>query len=177
MKHSYIFSLYIIVTHLNFSQIHAQSIGINTSKPDNSAVLDIRSNTRGLLIPRTSSASRMAVVNPANGLMLYDTTVSSFWFYNGNAWSEMTTTGNVWSTAGNANTEPIGLRSVRPSVAHQVCVVGDSRSPRKLALVEEKLGMFAPPSPAALAIFPNYDPKPNASARIAVLGKLPAAVT
>jgi hypothetical protein len=37
--------------------------------------------------------------------------------------------------------------------------------------------MFAPPSPAALAIFPNYDPKPNASARIAVLGKLPAAVT
>ena len=81
------------------------------------------------------------------------------------------------AAAGNANTEPIGLRSVRPSVAHQVCVVGDSRSPRKLALVEEKLGMFAPPSPAALAIFPNYDPKPNASARIAVLGKLPAAVT
>ena len=37
--------------------------------------------------------------------------------------------------------------------------------------------MFAPPSLAALAIFPNYDPKPNASARIAVLGKLPAAQT
>ncbi len=56
--------------------IHAQSVGIGTASPDASAILDIHSSSKGLLIPQVAlSALNVAapVVNPANGLMVYNT--------------------------------------------------------------------------------------------------------
>jgi len=81
-------------------------VAINTdgSSPDNSALLDVKSSTKGMLIPRTSSTSRLAIVNPAKGLILYDTTTSSFWFYNATFWKEITTGSNGWNLTGNAGT-------------------------------------------------------------------------
>ncbi|HEV7781582.1 MAG TPA: tail fiber domain-containing protein [Chitinophagaceae bacterium] len=66
----------------------AQNVGIGISNPHGSAVLDIKSADKGLLIPRTSSASRLIISNPAKGLMLYDTTTKSFWFYDSAQWVE-----------------------------------------------------------------------------------------
>lgn len=46
----------------------------NTGNPPNgSAMLDISSTNQGLLIPRMTTAQRMAIANPANGLMVFDT--------------------------------------------------------------------------------------------------------
>ncbi|MEO7768018.1 MAG: hypothetical protein ABIS01_11350, partial [Ferruginibacter sp.] len=52
---------------------YPQSVAINTDKslPHGSAMLDIKSNTKGLLIPRTSTTSRNAIVSPAKGLLIY----------------------------------------------------------------------------------------------------------
>ena len=41
-------------------------LGLGTSAPDNSAVADITSTTKGLLIPRMTLAQRNAIVTPAN---------------------------------------------------------------------------------------------------------------
>jgi hypothetical protein len=51
---------------------HAQ-VGINTMDPKPSAALDIRSIEKGLLIPCMSSDNRLNIVNPADGLMVYET--------------------------------------------------------------------------------------------------------
>ncbi len=83
----------------------AQSVGINNTTPDASAILDVKSSTKGMLIPRTSTTSRLAIANPANGLMLYDTTTSSFWFHNGADWNEVTAGNNGWNLTGNAGTD------------------------------------------------------------------------
>src|SRR5947208_1409060 len=83
----------------------AQSVGINNNAPDSSAILDVKSSDKGMLIPRTSSTSRVAIVNPAKGLLLYDTTTSSFWFYSGAAWFEASHSGNAWGTTGNTGTD------------------------------------------------------------------------
>jgi len=48
-------------------------VGINTSNPDQSAILDIDSNEKGVLLPRLTSAERDAILNPANGLIIYNT--------------------------------------------------------------------------------------------------------
>ncbi len=64
----------------------AQSIGIGTTSPAGSAMLDISSTTKGLLIPRMSTAQRTAIGSPAIGLMVYDNTTNSFWYYNGGSW-------------------------------------------------------------------------------------------
>ncbi|WP_213278877.1 hypothetical protein [Chryseobacterium indologenes] len=52
------------------------SVGINTSNPDPSAVLDVNSANKGLLIPRVSLQSlsdASTVPSPANGLFVYNT--------------------------------------------------------------------------------------------------------
>lgn len=60
--------------------LHAQS-GIGTLTPDASAQLEVKSTTRGFLMPRLTTAQKNAVASPADGLMVYDTDLKSFWFY------------------------------------------------------------------------------------------------
>lgn len=73
-----------LLTVLSATQAFGQSVGINTdgSIPDASAILDIKSNSRGLLIPRMSSAQIAAIINPATGLMVYQTDGSAGIYFN-----------------------------------------------------------------------------------------------
>lgn len=48
-----------------------QNVGIGTTTPNASAALDVSSNNKGILIPRLDSAQRVAISNPAEGLMVY----------------------------------------------------------------------------------------------------------
>jgi hypothetical protein len=61
----------------------SQNIGIGTTTPNSSALLDLNSTTRGLLIPRMTSAQRLAIASPTQGLMVYDVTTRQFWIFNG----------------------------------------------------------------------------------------------
>lgn len=89
------------------SMAFAQSVAINTdgSLPQTSSILEIKSNTKGILIPGTSTTSQQALLNPAKGLMVYDTTTSSSWIFDGASWFETSHNGNTWSTKGNAGTD------------------------------------------------------------------------
>lgn len=64
----------------------SQSVGIGTAIPHISAQLDIRSTAKGVLIPRLTVTERNAIASPAKGLMVYDSTNQSFFYYNGTAW-------------------------------------------------------------------------------------------
>ena len=55
---------------------------------DASAVLDVQSSTKGILIPRLSQTERLAISSPATGLLVFDTDNASFWYFNGN-WVEL----------------------------------------------------------------------------------------
>ena len=68
---------------------HAQ-VAVNTdgSAANSSAMLDIKSDSKGLLIPRLDSTSRKAIASPANGLMVFDTDTKSFWYYS-TVWNEV----------------------------------------------------------------------------------------
>jgi hypothetical protein len=52
-------------------------IGIGTKMPDESSALDIVSKSKGVLIPRMSSEERDLIQNPANALLLYNTTLQA----------------------------------------------------------------------------------------------------
>jgi hypothetical protein len=56
-------------------------IGIGTVTPNASSVLDISSTTQGMLAPRMTTAQRNAITAPADGLMVYDTDLKTFYFY------------------------------------------------------------------------------------------------
>ncbi len=67
--------------------MQAQSVGINTTTPDPSAVLDIQSTQQGVLTPRLTTAQRNALQNPAQGLLIYNTTIKCFEVFGGTFWN------------------------------------------------------------------------------------------
>lgn len=68
--------LSIIAACLMFYMPYASAqIAVNSDTPDFSSALDITANgnNRGLLIPQMTTAEKLAIVNPAPGLLVYDT--------------------------------------------------------------------------------------------------------
>ena len=78
MKTTLLLLLLSLVTVGSFTQ---NNIGINNPNPDPSAVLDVTSSSKGLLIPRMNTAQRLSIVSPANALLVFDTDNNSFWYY------------------------------------------------------------------------------------------------
>lgn len=78
---------------LSLSALFSQTTGISVnetgSDPDSSAIFDIQSQSKGLLIPRMSSTQRLAINGAATGLLVFDLTTESFWYFDGSAWVEM----------------------------------------------------------------------------------------
>src|SRR5260221_9326214 len=92
---TYTIALYLIA--INGFPSFAQSVAINTdgSTANASAILDIKSSTKGMLAPRMTTVQRTAVATPSAGLLVYDTDTNSFWFYNGTAWSDLSASGTL----------------------------------------------------------------------------------
>lgn len=78
MKKTHCFLLFIFLLTPLF--IDAQ-VGIGTVDPHPSALLELVSNSEGLLVPRMTSAERDLIVAPAVGLLIYNTTTSSFNYF------------------------------------------------------------------------------------------------
>jgi hypothetical protein len=89
------------------------NVGINDdgTNPDASAQLDVKSLTKGMLIPRLTTAYRDAIASPADGLLVYCTSDKQFWFFKtGSGW---TAVGNTSSNSSLNNTPPnFGLQGV-----------------------------------------------------------------
>ena len=68
---------FLILTTNVFAQV-----GIGTVTPNASSVLDITSTTQGMLTPRMTTAQRVAIASPVDGLMVYDTDLKAFHYYN-----------------------------------------------------------------------------------------------
>ena len=66
-----------------------QGVGIGTTSPHASAQLDITSTSKGVLLPRVSTAQRIAIANPAFGLLVFDTDKGSFYLFDGENWKAM----------------------------------------------------------------------------------------
>jgi hypothetical protein len=55
--------------------ITSAQVGIGTDMPDPSSILDIDSQNKGLLMPRLTTTQRDSIIDPAKGLMIYNTTL------------------------------------------------------------------------------------------------------
>ncbi|MBL7738105.1 MAG: tail fiber domain-containing protein [Chitinophagaceae bacterium] len=53
--------------------LNTGNVGIGTASPNASAILDISSSSKGLLLPRMTTAQRNAIVSPATGLVIFNT--------------------------------------------------------------------------------------------------------
>ena len=102
-------SLFFIFFHI---LSYSQNVGIGTNSPNASAALEIQDTSRGILIPRMTMAQRIAIQNPAEGLMVYQTdSTYGQWYYARNQWRNINSN-NAVSTI---TTTQTGLSYVIPN--------------------------------------------------------------
>lgn len=73
-----------------FSAIH-----VGSGSPDASALLTMNSTTQGFLPPRMTSTQRDAIVSPATGLIIWNTSLTRLEYYNGITWAAFGETGGA----------------------------------------------------------------------------------
>lgn len=78
IKQIVLFGLTILTLYITNGQI-----GIGTTSPDQSSILDISSTEAGLLIPRMTTTERDAILSPAKGLLIYNIDHTSLEINNG----------------------------------------------------------------------------------------------
>ena len=100
------------LTNILFAQ--TQSVAINNSGalPNASAMLDVQSSTKGILIPRMTQAQRVAISTPATGLLVYQTDGTAGFYFNTGVpvfpnWTALPHSQTVWRTTGNAGINPL----------------------------------------------------------------------
>jgi len=84
-----LFTILFIMT-LGAGTLFAQvAVNQNGGIADSSAMLDVQSTSKGMLVPRMNSVQRTTIASPANGLLVFDTVTGSFWFYGDTVWVEL----------------------------------------------------------------------------------------
>ena len=68
------------------------NVGIGTTSPTASALFEVASTTKGVLLPRMNTTQINAISSPAEGLTVYNTLLSTLCFFNGVSWQKVTST-------------------------------------------------------------------------------------
>lgn len=110
------------------------AINTNGNAAHSSALLDVQSTNKGFLLPRITQAQRLAISNPANGLLVFDTDVNKLYQYQGGLW-RMILDNSFWTESAtrkwiyNTN-DSIGMGTISPS--EKLHVVGNIKTTGRL---------------------------------------------
>lgn len=99
MKAKNNFKIFLLTFFLLPAIIMAQGVAINEddSEADASAILDVKSTNKGVLIPKVQlddKATAAPVANPSEGLLIYNETgmeARGYWYWNGTEWVRIQT--------------------------------------------------------------------------------------
>ena len=94
----YLMAIILILLGISFNA-SSQGVSINEdgSDPDASAILDVKSTDKGFLTPRMTKAQISDIIDPANGLLVFNTDESRYYFFDepANIWKEIAIGTNI----------------------------------------------------------------------------------
>lgn len=124
----------LVFTLLLFPLFIQAQVGINTTTPDASSMLDINATDKGLLIPRVSIPDLNAaspITAPATSLLVYNTnttTGTGFYYWDGTKWTPFTGGISHWTKVGNDiynnNSANVGVGTTTPTTKFHVENIG-----------------------------------------------------
>lgn len=123
-------------TATSFLWNSSNQIGVNTSNPDVSAIMEIVSRSQGFLPPRMTEAERDAISNPAQGLVVFNLSDSTLDIFNGNCWLasyQQNCTDCILTAVPNSIAGTID-RVVVDSIQFQIAITQINGSPQNIAL-------------------------------------------
>ncbi len=104
----------VLFTICTFKGIAQNNVGIGTTSPDASSLLDLTANDKGFLPPRMTTQERLAIVNPAMGLLVYDSTVNCYFYFNGIVWLSLCQLSGPTGPTGNTGAQgTTGLQGIQ----------------------------------------------------------------
>ena len=106
------------------------AISTNGSAPHSSAMLDVQSTSKGFLLPRMTQAQRMAINNPSDGLLVFDTDAQRLFQYQSGVWRFLIDN-SFWAKSGTRKwvyngTDSVGIGTAAPS--EKLHVVGNIKT-------------------------------------------------
>ena len=78
--------LFLAAFSLNVFGQNVAVTDVDGYNPHASAMLDVNSTTKGFLLPRLTAAQMSAIAGPSFGLMVYNTTDNTIYYFNGLVW-------------------------------------------------------------------------------------------
>jgi hypothetical protein len=84
-----------------------------TGAADSKAQLEVKSTTKGVLVPRMTTTQQNAITSPTEGLLIYDNVLHQLSNYNGTAWTA------VGGAPAAATTSTLGTVKALGAVSHQ----------------------------------------------------------
>jgi len=108
-------SLVIAASHA-LGQMEGVAINGSGDPPDASAMLDITSASKGILIPRLTTAQRLAISKPVNSLLVWDETVGAYYYYQSKQWIEVASAADIVTNTTNIASNTTALDSLTTSV-------------------------------------------------------------
>ena len=143
-----IFSLLLTLGSVNaFAQI-----GIGTKTPAPSAALEVSSiaNNKGILIPRLTAIQKDAIVSPAEGLLVYQTTAPiGFYYYSNTVWKLIVDQTDLDNKLASAKTY------VDDKIAAATIADADATTKGKIQLAGDLGGTAAAPTVPGLVLKAN----------------------
>lgn len=110
------------------------SAGIGTLSPNASAILDIVSTNKGILLPRMTIAQRNLIASPATGLLIYQTnSTPGVYFYNGIAWAQISA-GKASSNLNNLSAVTAVSQSLLPGTTNSIDLGSSTKTWKDLYL-------------------------------------------
>ncbi|MFP5520768.1 MAG: hypothetical protein ACLGGX_12765 [Bdellovibrionia bacterium] len=138
-----------LVVGTNQVVVSGGSLGIGTATPNASALVDITSTTKGLLIPRMTTTQRDAIASPATGLQVFNTTTQQLNFYNGASWQALGVAGSGVTSVSSANADiAVATGTSTPVLTLNSGTAGGAGDANKVAKLDAS-GLLAP------AMIPN----------------------
>ncbi|MCX6278854.1 MAG: DUF1566 domain-containing protein [Bacteroidetes bacterium] len=86
MKSLQFYFFMIVFSIITFTSLAQVGINADNSQPSVSAMLDVKSDSKGFLPPRMTTEQMNAIFLPTDGLLVYNITVNSLYWYNGSTW-------------------------------------------------------------------------------------------
>ena len=90
-------------------------LAIGTNSPNTSAILDVSSTNKGVLVPRMTASQKNAISSPTTGLLIFQTDAQTgFYYYNGGSWISLTEPN--WTSAGTIQSVGWGATTTAPTI-------------------------------------------------------------